>query len=1037
MSGRSIQDYALDDEVIVRFPLLPIAQAFPADLPKPHSAEIGNGVRDSPAGVIEEAIFLANRSLWREWLDRSRSGRMTDSLDAAVRRYITRLASRPTPFGILAGIAVGVLNGPRNGRIDPSRAVRKVRLSRPALFELECATNLRMRSSPTAGWQLCETWRVADGMLQFWTRGGEGKLLQKAVPLTSPIELLVELAHGQGRARPEYVHALARAFGDQGRQAAEELVAAAMESGLLVPNAAAPLVSDDALDDLRQAVLDAPLVEWAADLGDLAELVRAANGPIGNGIVVVNAVQEKLDDMLEKRSDDDPVVVDLTLEEQLGIHAPWEGDLRSAIDCLWMAFGVEDNKRLSAIAKRMREQYGDENAVPLMQVVDADESVMTESDGSDPLNDWLVGWPLSSRQKPEREWTDTDEFQAKLVEKASEGPCHELWLTETDRAPLKNRRPLPLAGSFSALCRVLLRPDGTPATPHVLLLSVISPPGRLVARFGHTQDNIRQMLHRWAVREQEQVGDAIMAEVVHMPQPRIGNVLSRPAFHEWEVPVMTRGSKGSDRTIPVHDLLIAPVNGRLILWSQGLQREVVPRQTTAHGVWYGKHANAYRLLSDLASQGITGAVGWRWRHQVIRKQLPRIRIGNCVLARRQWFLTQDEVRALFRAITDGRAEDLLSLWRAHGLPDSGALAYFDRELAFSRARPASLRAAFAWGARRGEGVKIYEAFPPTEECKDTPPDVFVGELLLTFHAPLATTPKRSGLGTQRVAGIRDVEKGWLSFHLYTSKSGADRLICNDLEDLLRRVHTVEPIAAWFFLRYRDPQWHVRLRIRVDDGPMGIAAMTRQLEELQARGAIRRYELRTYHPEINRYGGAEALRISQKLFQASSERVPEMLRAAGEGGGAPRWLATAAGADAILRCGLESLSAGAESAGAVARVLRSAYRKSKALQARLGSNFRERRKSAELILARPTTGRLWNAIGDFEVAMQGDFERLRQLVGRGAATRSMAKVALTLCHMHINRMERTAERAAEMVIMDTLHRLYRSAVARGMTRWTSG
>src|SRR5262249_22829447 len=118
---------------------------------------------------------------------------------------------------------------------------------------------------------------------------------------------------------------------------------------------------------------------------------------------------------------------------------------------------------------------------------------------------------------------------------------------------------------------------------------------------------------------------------------------------------------------------------------------------------------------------------------------------------------------------------------------------------------------------------------------------------------------------------------WLFAKLYTGTAGAD--------DVLREV--VRPVVAaalargdadgWFFLRYRDPAWHVRLRLHGPPEAL-LGRVLPALEEAsrplrEAAGGsprIARIALDTYEREVERYGGPEGVLLAEQIFMADSE-----------------------------------------------------------------------------------------------------------------------------------------------------------------------
>src|SRR6185369_3703820 len=99
--------------------------------------------------------------------------------------------------------------------------------------------------------------------------------------------------------------------------------------------------------------------------------------------------------------------------------------------------------------------------------------------------------------------------------------------------------------------------------------------------------------------EEKRAPEIVFAEVVHLPEGRVGNVLLRPLLRGYENPFLGRSGAPADRQIPAADLVLHVRDGRVVLRSRRLDCEVVPRLTTAHSHWSPRNLGVYRLLCAL------------------------------------------------------------------------------------------------------------------------------------------------------------------------------------------------------------------------------------------------------------------------------------------------------------------------------------------------------------------------------------------------------------------------------------------------------
>src|SRR5262249_32256171 len=139
----------------------------------------------------------------------------------------------------------------------------------------------------------------------------------------------------------------------------------------------------------------------------------------------------------------------------------------------------------------------------------------------------------------------------------------------------------------------------------VLLQGVSGPSGaRLLGRFCHADPELCKFVEQHVRAEEALEPDARFAEVVHLPEGRLGNILARPILRAYEIPYLGAASVPAERQIPVTDLRVSVVDGQIVLRSGRLGKRVIPRLTSAHNFHLSQ--GIYRFLCALQSQGAAG-----------------------------------------------------------------------------------------------------------------------------------------------------------------------------------------------------------------------------------------------------------------------------------------------------------------------------------------------------------------------------------------------------------------------------------------------
>jgi thiopeptide-type bacteriocin biosynthesis protein len=256
--------------------------------------------------------------------------------------------------------------------------------------------------------------------------------------------------------------------------------------------------------------------------------------------------------------------------------------------------------------------------------------------------------------------------------------------------------------------------------------------------------------------------------------------------------------------------------------------------------------------------------------------------------------------------------------------------------------------------------------------------------------------------------------------------------------LLEAVRDRAIVDRWFFVRYGDPAWHVRLRFH---GPREglvsvlLPALHDRLAPLLATATLARVQLDTYEREVERYGGPDAVPLVEDIFHHDSQAalsIIELLE--GDEGAEARWrLAFRGMHDLLGDFGLDTAARLAVVATLRAR-FGDEHRIDIKVERQLGERFRAERRSLGILLTASADGDHplapgIEALDSRSRAIAPVAAELRDLESRGLLATPREEIVGSLLHMHANRMLLAQHRAQEVVLYDMLKRHYTSELAR--------
>jgi lantibiotic biosynthesis protein len=528
---------------------------------------------------------------------------------------------------------------------------------------------------------------------------------------------------------------------------------------------------------------------------------------------------------------------------------------------------------------------------------------------------------------------------------------------------------------------------------------------------------------------------------VHLPDGRIGNTMCRPVLRDYEIPYLGRSGAPADRQIPVTDLLVSVRAGRIVLRSRRLEREVVPRLSTAHNEDW-RNLGVYRFLWALQHQDVGRWLAWDWGPLRHAPFLPRVVSGRLVLRRAHWNVTEAELRELGQARGAGQFA-AVQAWRAERrLPRYVALADRDQELIIDLDNVLSV-AALAHQLRGRRQAALVEMFPgPDALCVTGPEGHFVHELVVPFVQVAPPRPEPGNAAPQATRSLvrRRFPPGseWLYAKLYTGTGTADQVLGHLVGPLVRSSLASGAADAWFFIRYGDPAWHLRLRLHGEPGRLHAEVLPRlqaAAPPLLEAGQLWRIQLDTYEREVERYGGDRGVELAEQVFAADSEAVlTTMGLLCGDAGLDLRWRLAMRGMDLLF----DDLGFTLEEKWSVARRAREGFGREFDIdgnfRGRVSQRYRAERARLEALLdpgqapPEPLAAGL-EALRRRSLQLAPVTAELRRLGQAGRLSATLADIAMSFAHMHVNRLLRSAQRAQELVLYELLDRAYSAQAGR--------
>ena len=275
---------------------------------------------------------------------------------------------------------------------------------------------------------------------------------------------------------------------------------------------------------------------------------------------------------------------------------------------------------------------------------------------------------------------------------------------------------------------------------------------------------------------------------------------------------------------------------------------------------------------------------------------------------------------------------------------------------------------------------------------------------------------------------------WVYFKLYTGAKTADSILKNELYGYVSEMLENSIIDKWFFIRYSDPDFHIRLRLHMKEPRNFNGVFNRFFEichPLVNAGLVWNIQCDTYQREMERYG-ANTISMVEDLFFIDSKFIIALLHQLSEENPEQhRWKLALTLIDGFLSAFSFELSQRKE----LLNTMADSYKKEFGFihhqtGKQLNDKCRAFRKEIENAMLWETE--VSKAMGILKARRQAILriaEKLTTMNNSGELQVSINALLTSMIHMTMNRWFRSKNRLHELVIYEFLSRYYTSEMAK--------
>jgi thiopeptide-type bacteriocin biosynthesis protein len=874
------------DSILVRAPLLPIE----AYLGLHHWAqgdafESGTLLPRNP--LVQQALAVGSSALLRALEQTSPESRDAARLQGKLLRFLIRMSTRPTPYGLFAGVALGQWGETTDLTLAATAHRTRTRLDMGLLMQWVMEQEAQPQIRQHLRWVANPAAFLHAGRVFLAERAPTGTANSSrsvSVRATGVVKRTLDLARTPILYQELVAGILASSVGAIPEKVAK-LLTELWQQTLLFTDLRPPLTTDNPAQYVMQRLSEIPAAQAA--LAQLTAMVQAAaawdSAPPEQRSTTAYRDLAKQTHHLTQSAAESSVQVDMAMALE-GTHLVSSvGDevARAAELLLRLTPFPNGLSQLTAYHRAFVSRYGSSREVPLLELLDPQFGL-----GSPYANSpFGSGIRNAVRSKT-------------LLDLACHALHQHTLVVELDPdklARLSTCVPATAIIPPTLDINVFIAAPSSAALDTGKFQVIIGPnlgassAGRNLGRFADLLGPDAQQFLEQAVRaEERQSPSCIWAELVYAPRRfRSANVLIRPSVRTHEITLGAAAGVDDERVIPLNELVVGVRKGRFYLRWPTENKEVAV--CAGHMLNTLRAPTVCRFLSDLSREGTAQLSPFDWGPAANFPFLPRVQVGRIVLRPAQWRIDWSVRKTELSADTPEAFWAALKQWREDWqVPQYVYLSAGDNRLLLDLEHSWQVEELRLEVRRLGErnAILLQEVLPGLDQIWTSGPE---GHFVTEFVVPLALREDRIPVEKEVASApastvpladrLRPPGSDWLFIKLYGARFFSEDLIAGPVRLFTEEVQASGLVEKWFFLRYSDPEPHLRLRFRGNPEQLMVQLLPKLCtwaSGLMTEGLCKRFSFDTYDREIERYGGIEGIELAESLFAIDSRTVAELL-----------------------------------------------------------------------------------------------------------------------------------------------------------------
>ncbi|MBB2483419.1 lantibiotic dehydratase [Bacillus sp. APMAM] len=896
------KSFLLEDFFIVRSHLLPndyFEDFFNFDLNDYES--INNWIEEIKSNsLICEAIFTASPSLYNSLMkwDKNNKEKKLKQIVISLSQYLIRLTTRPTPYGLLAGVSYGTFGETSQIQLKKPKYYKK--RTRPDMNWLLSVIK-KMESNIEVLEKLIVTFNplaIMNGNrlnIYYNSQGGVIKndetQYYASIRNTPPVQFIKENSKN-GIYVSELIKKIKLNFKNADEYKCENMIMQLINQDFLITQLRPPLLNNSPLDYLidtlrgienDQKNIIRSTIDYLTNIKHL--MIDYDKLEIGKGTSSICDI----DNFMRKISDvKNTIQVDMKLEDnEIRLNKEIKKEISNAVEVLINLSCFFELPHLVEYTNMFLEKYGLYREVPILELLDEGKGLGAPPTYSNPMGN---NFNLNNQHYIQK--SANEEFLLSKLVDALKNNKNEINISieEINKLDIPSVNKTKLIDNIELFCSLNAKDleDLDRGNYKIVLSSPnsLSNGIRSIGRFSDLPgfNNINLKLKNIYNVMKNYYPNSIFTQLTYLPdKASAANVMISENYVDYEISISTNPSSGQlhNKVISISDLLVGSDGERLYLKSKSLNKEVTVYLNNMINTLITP--NIFRFIAEVGYSGKLMSDGFSWGSLSNSIFLPRVTVGNVIISLASWKVSNTILNTTNKTGFEEWKDNFLKYKQKWGVPRKFFILEGDNKLLLDSENIIHLNILFKQLRKNGEKRAI-----TIEEYIDSK-NIFLNEEGSSLSAEIIFPMRKNGLymgankknekltyfkslPTNSEIVMKRPGSEWFYIKMYINLLRENEFLCEYLPNFCERLKSKNIIKEYFFVRYKETASHIRLRFLGEESAIAdriLVEIKKWTNELIKMGLLDNFEISNYEREVERYGGPEIIELVESYFHLDS------------------------------------------------------------------------------------------------------------------------------------------------------------------------